>query len=74
MSSCLIWLEAIWPIKFVSCAHNLRVLYMSGYTDDAIVLKGVAAATDAFLQKPFTPASLAQKGREVLDATTIGQQ
>lgn len=47
--------------------QNLRVLYMSGYTDDAIVRKGVASATDAFLQKPFTPASLTQKVREVLD-------
>ncbi len=46
---------------------ELRVLYMSGYTDDAIVRKGVAAATDAFLQKPFTPVSLTQKVREVLD-------
>ncbi len=46
---------------------HVRVLYMSGYTDDAIVRKGVASATDAFLQKPFTPASLTEKVREVLD-------
>ncbi len=46
---------------------QVRVLYMSGYTDDAIVRRGVASAADAFLQKPFTPASLTQKVREVLD-------
>jgi nitrogen-specific signal transduction histidine kinase/ActR/RegA family two-component response regulator len=47
---------------------NLRVLYMSGYTDDIIAAGGVLEAGIAFLQKPFTPAMLAQKVREVLDA------
>ncbi|MGZ6970751.1 MAG: response regulator, partial [Thermoanaerobaculia bacterium] len=45
-----------------------RVLFMSGYTDDAIARHGVLEAGIAFLQKPFTPLSLAQKVREVLDA------
>jgi PAS domain S-box-containing protein len=49
---------------------NLRVLYMSGYTDDIIATGGVLEAGIAFLQKPFTPALLAQKVREVLDAST----
>ena len=47
---------------------SMRVLFMSGYTDDSIVRSGVLEATAAFLQKPFTHASLARKVREVLDA------
>jgi two-component system cell cycle sensor histidine kinase/response regulator CckA len=44
-----------------------RVLYMSGYTDDAIVRKGLIGEGRHFLQKPFTPTTLAKKVREVLD-------
>src|SRR5215467_13770417 len=47
---------------------HLRVLYMSGYTDNVITSGGVLEPGLAFLQKPFTPASLASKVREVLDA------
>lgn len=46
----------------------VRVIYMSGYTDDAIVRHGIVEATDAFLQKPFTPQGLARKVRATLDA------
>ncbi|HEX2757759.1 MAG TPA: PAS domain S-box protein, partial [Thermoanaerobaculia bacterium] len=49
-----------------------RVLFMSGYTDDAIARHGVLEPGIAFLQKPFTPFSLAQKVREVLDAPAKG--
>jgi CheY-like chemotaxis protein len=46
---------------------EIKVLYTSGYTDDAVLQRGVQAGT-AFLQKPFTTTALAQKVREVLDA------
>ena len=42
---------------------DARVLFMSGYTDDAIARHGVLEPGIAFLQKPFTPFSLAQKVR-----------
>jgi two-component system cell cycle sensor histidine kinase/response regulator CckA len=46
---------------------DLRVLYMSGYTDDAIAHHGFLDAGTEFLQKPFTPLGLMQKIREVLE-------
>jgi two-component system cell cycle sensor histidine kinase/response regulator CckA len=47
---------------------NLKVLYMSGYTDDAIVRHGLLDASLSFIQKPFDAATVARKVREVLDS------
>jgi PAS domain S-box-containing protein len=48
---------------------EIRVIWMSGYPDDTIVHHGILEAGVHFLQKPFTPATLGEKVREVLDKT-----
>src|SRR5262249_60088356 len=48
--------------------RDLRVLYMPGYPDDAIVRHGVLGAGMAFLSNPFTPDALAARVRELLDS------
>jgi PAS domain S-box-containing protein len=50
-----------------SVQPRMKVLYTSGYTDEAIVRHGVIESTVAFLQKPYGPEDLARKVREILD-------
>jgi PAS domain S-box-containing protein len=51
---------------------GIRVIYMSGYTDEAIIRHGVLEKGIAFLQKPYTPRALARLVREVLDGAVPG--
>jgi len=48
---------------------NTKVLFMSGYTDDAISHLGVLEPGMEFIEKPFSPESLALKVRKTLDAS-----
>ena len=48
---------------------GIRVLFMSGYTNDEVLRRGVLSAHVAFLQKPFTPQVLAARVRAELDGT-----
>jgi signal transduction histidine kinase len=47
---------------------GIRVLFMSGYTDEAVYQHGKVPAAEAFIQKPFSPLGLARKVRAVLDS------
>jgi signal transduction histidine kinase len=53
--------------RVLEARPGIRVLFMSGYTDDEVMRRGVIDGQTAFLQKPFTPDLLAHKIREVLD-------
>jgi CheY-like chemotaxis protein len=54
--------------QIIEVCPRIRVLYMSGYTDDAVLRHGVLAADTFFLQKPFSTEGLARKVRGVLDS------
>ncbi len=55
------WLKSAYP--------DLKILFTSGYTDDAITQDGALPAKVEFLPKPYTPVTLARKVRELLDAS-----
>jgi FixJ family two-component response regulator len=54
--------------RLLTMRPEIKVLFMSGYTDEAIVHHGVLDPKVQFLQKPFTPIALAKKVREVIDS------
>jgi hypothetical protein len=60
--------------RLVSIGCDSKVIYMSGYTDDAIVRHGLVGPDLSFLQKPFTPDGLRRKVREILDAPASNQR
>ena len=53
--------------RLIERRPDVRVLYMSGYADEAIARHGVLDPGTAFMQKPFTPGVLARRVRDVLD-------
>jgi two-component system cell cycle sensor histidine kinase/response regulator CckA len=59
--------------RITSKHPKIRVLYMSGYTDNVIASGGVLERGVSFLQKPFTPRALAAKVREVLDTPAVAK-
>lgn len=56
--------------QIASSRRNMKVLYISGYTDDSVFRHGVLEGGMEFLQKPFNLKALSQKIREILDAET----
>lgn len=56
--------------RLLQLRPEMKVLYMSGYTDDAIVHQGVLDEGTNFIQKPFSTIALARKVRQVLQDRT----
>jgi CheY-like chemotaxis protein len=54
--------------QLVASRPELKVLYISGYTNDEVMRRGISRSEAAFIQKPFTSEELMKKVREVLDS------
>ena len=59
--------------ELISARPDLRVLYMSGFTENAIVHHGVLDPDTEFIAKPFTPEILATRARQLLAADSAVQ-
>jgi CheY-like chemotaxis protein len=57
-------------LKIAPVRPDLKVLFLSGYTDSVVLQQGILEPGSSFLQKPFTPSELAHKVREALDEGT----
>jgi response regulator RpfG family c-di-GMP phosphodiesterase len=60
--------------QLVSARPDVRVLFISGYPDDAIVHQGLVEKGAALLQKPFALVEFTRKVREVLDVPDSGRE
>jgi len=59
-------------VQRIQTTHpDVKVLYISGYTDTSMLHQGVLESDTAFLQKPFAPKTLLEKVREVLLSVNI---
>jgi CheY-like chemotaxis protein len=58
-------------LRLAALRPDMRTIYMSGYTDDAITRHGVLEHGVTYVQKPFSPDALARKVREVLDREDV---
>jgi two-component system cell cycle sensor histidine kinase/response regulator CckA len=54
--------------RFAELRPDTRILFMTGYTDDVVVRHGVTQTGAHLIEKPFSPASLTRKVREILEA------
>ena len=68
MSSCRSSAGGTWGSELARLEPDLPVLYMSGYTGDDVIQRGLLDPEAPFQQKPFTPEGLARKVREMLDS------
>jgi PAS domain S-box-containing protein len=59
--------------RLTAKTSRMKVLFMSGYIDDAMVRAGIEEKDVSFLQKPFAPMTLVRKVREVLDGTRVSE-
>ncbi len=60
--------------RLLPLVPGMEVLFLSGYTADAVVQQDIVQSEAAFLQKPFTPDSLARKTRAILDRGAISNR